>query len=183
MFFLVSPADLNVLFSCSFIHKLKLSYCSMYVVPKNFDQAEYLCKRTLGPWSAWSKITSEGHTNYPERNTYLSKRRVTQLQWSIVLLLTKECDFVFSLRGALNVPQLIDSSESLLLQRKVAPWSRFAAWSTELMLHPLSNSKCFSLISCSLSNALNVDDYIKYIFTHLPLNFYYFETVYAHLIY
>ena len=49
MLFLVSPADLNVLFSCSLSHKLKLSYCSMYVVPKNFDQAEDLCKRTLVP--------------------------------------------------------------------------------------------------------------------------------------
>ena len=49
MRFLVSPVDLNVLFSCSFSHKLKFNYFSMYVVPKDFDLAEGLCKRTLGP--------------------------------------------------------------------------------------------------------------------------------------
>ena len=65
--FLVSPADLNVLFSWSFSHKVKFNYCSMYIVPKNFDQAEYLCKRTLGPLISWSQITSEGHTNYQEK--------------------------------------------------------------------------------------------------------------------
>ena len=74
MLFSVSPADLNVLFSWSFSHKVIFNYCSMYVVTKNFDQAEDLCKRTLGPLICLVADHLGRSHELPRKKTDLNKR-------------------------------------------------------------------------------------------------------------